>query len=428
MLHVAYLPATRPKAVLCAFFVGADDWPRLKAALPGWAILATDKRLLTPSATGVLAEVRRLKRVDVDVPVYLAGFSAGVQSVRYLLLANAHAFAGAASFDGAHARFPEPIDFQVDVWKKSLARAEAGDFSLIMTATSLAYVESLPAPYMSTRHVIERVLDLPPEGLKMGEPVVRGRAYFRLYDGANAAAHAQQQNNVMPELLAKLWAPLYAAPPALTPLPVELDLPAPSEPVSLVREGFDPLSIVWPETLSLRWRLLRWMLGELTAGVREVPDGSNDGPRIREYRKAKFYRDGKPHRAAPGPWCLMMIAAGLEAVAEGDSVPTPHVAGIEYQNDAIKEKTWISLEAARAAFIAPRAPDQGPYDLSGYVCIAGRSTTPGGWERHGMVVATPLLPDGSYATVAGNESNKVGATWHNLNDAKTRVLGFVRLP
>jgi len=406
MLNVAYHPHVRPKAVLCAFFVGADDWPRLKAALPGWAILATDQKLLTPSASGLLAEVRRLKNVDVNVPIYLAGFSAGVQSVRYLLISNAGAFAEAASLDGAHAKFPEPLDWQIETWQKALERAELGSFSLIMTATSLAYVETLPAPYMSTRHVIERVLSLPADSMKVSNPIERGRAYFRLYDGANKAAHAQQQNNVMPELLAKLWAPLYAAPPAVTPPAVT---PAPLA-------DFDPARIVWPDSLSLRWRLLRWMIGELAAKVREEPNGSNTGPRIKDYYTADTYRKGKSLRVGPTAWCLIMISFGLQEVAEkGDKLPPLRVSGIEYENDAKERGDWIDVKDAR--------PGE---DFSGYICIADRSTKTGGWERHGTVVATPFGSDGSFMTIGGNEENAVRATLHTLTEPG-RVLGFVRL-
>jgi cell wall-associated NlpC family hydrolase len=127
--------------------------------------------------------------------------------------------------------------------------------------------------------------------------------------------------------------------------------------------------------------------GEL--GVTEQPPGSNDSPRIREYRAAS----GSP---PPGPWCAYFTswAARQAGMPLGD-------AGQGFGSvDALY--SW-----AQGAGRTTESPKPGDLVV---------------WDEHIGIVES-VLPDGRLQTIEGNSSNMVARRTH----ARDGVVGFVRM-
>jgi hypothetical protein len=127
-------------------------------------------------------------------------------------------------------------------------------------------------------------------------------------------------------------------------------------------------------------------------GQAEQPPGSNDSPRIAQYRQATA---GSP---GPGPWCAYFASwacrqAGTpigENGAGGGSVDGLYA--------------WAQrVGRAEGASYTPK-----PGDL-----IV--------WDEHIGVVES-VLPDGSVKTIEGNSSDQVSRRTHPKGDA----LGFIR--
>jgi hypothetical protein len=127
--------------------------------------------------------------------------------------------------------------------------------------------------------------------------------------------------------------------------------------------------------------------GEL--GVTEQPPGSNESPRIRQYREAS----GSP---PPGPWCAYFVSwaarqAGMPIGPNGSGFGSV---------DAV----WDWAENAGRTSQQPR-----PGDLVV-------------WGEHiGIVEA--VLPDGRIQTIEGNTSNMVARRTHSPDG----VVGYVRM-
>jgi hypothetical protein len=127
--------------------------------------------------------------------------------------------------------------------------------------------------------------------------------------------------------------------------------------------------------------------GEL--GVTEQPPGSNESPRIREYRAAS----GSP---PPGPWCAYFVS-------------------------------WAARQAGTP--IGPGGSGFGSVDaVWGWAQSEGRTTDqpkPGDlivWDEHIGIVEN-VLPDGRIQTIEGNTSNMVARRTHTRDG----VVGFVRM-
>src|SRR4051812_23993886 len=127
-------------------------------------------------------------------------------------------------------------------------------------------------------------------------------------------------------------------------------------------------------------------------GQAEQPPGSNDSPRIAQYRQATAGAPG------PGPWCAYFASwacrqAGLpigEGGQGGGSVDGLYA--------------W--------------AQRVGRAEGSGYTPKPGDLIV---WDEHIGVVEN-VLPDGSVQTVEGNSSDQVSRRTHPKGDA----LGFIR--
>jgi len=129
-------------------------------------------------------------------------------------------------------------------------------------------------------------------------------------------------------------------------------------------------------------------------GQAEMPPGSNDSPRIAQYRAATAGAPG------PGPWCAYFTswACRQAGVPVGD-----HGEGFG-SVDALY--AW----AQRSGRAAPSG--------SGYVPRPGDLIV---FNQHIGIVEN-VLPDGQIQTIEGNSSDRVSRRTHPPGDA----IGFVR--
>jgi hypothetical protein len=138
-------------------------------------------------------------------------------------------------------------------------------------------------------------------------------------------------------------------------------------------------------------KMLATAAGEV--GVREAPPGSNNSPRIAEYRGATAGAPG------PGPWCAYFVSW----VAQQSGVPVgPNGQGFG-SVDALY--SW----AQQSGKALPRGAQPQPGDL-----IV--------WDEHiGMVESVDA--SGAVHTIEGNSSDQVIRRTHAAGSA----LGYVRL-
>jgi hypothetical protein len=131
-------------------------------------------------------------------------------------------------------------------------------------------------------------------------------------------------------------------------------------------------------------------------GVTEQPPGSNDSPRIAQFRQATAGAPG------PGPWCAYFVswAARNAGVPLGD-------AG---QGFGRVDDVWAWAERAGKAIPAGSGSPQ-PGDL-----IV--------WDEHIGIVES-VGPDGSIRTVEGNSSNSVAQRTYGPDGGG--AIGYVRL-
>lgn len=387
---------SNPKGLVIGWLIGPVE-PALRKALPGFAIVGDIEAPLNVTSADI-ALARKLAGVDVDCPITLVGYSAGCQSVRCALLGNLckDALANVATFDGTHASVP-PADWQLNVWRDLLAKAKAGKVGWIASCTEMTYTKTIPPGQPGratpTREVLETVLGAP---LVEGSPVIGpGKLYAEVYHSTSCdkPAHEHQGAVVMPALLGLcLGGDAWPAPaevpagPATSPSAVLASPDAPPGP-------------------SLGERAVTWCEAELAAGVREVPDGSNDSPRIREYFSIDFRRreTGEKLSLHSVPWCAAAQSFAHYSVAKGgEAYPAARISGAEMVADAIENGTWF------------------PTGKRGDLAIFVRGNV-AGWERH---VARVLSVD-PLVTIAGNESNTWKVTEHG-NDPPD-LLGFIKV-
>ncbi|HET8756636.1 MAG TPA: CHAP domain-containing protein [Solirubrobacteraceae bacterium] len=131
-------------------------------------------------------------------------------------------------------------------------------------------------------------------------------------------------------------------------------------------------------------------------GVAEQPPGSNDAPRIAQYRQATAGAPG------PGPWCAYFVswAARTAGVPLGDSG----------QGFGRVDDVYAWAQRAGKAIPAGGAPPQ-PGDL-----IV--------WDEHIGIVES-VGPDGSINTIEGNSSDRVSRRTYGSDGGG--AIGYVRL-
>jgi len=258
--------------LVVAYLVGSDLDDRMRKALPGAAIVATAE---APVQGGDLAGARRLAAMPANAPVVLVGYSAGCQAVRAHLVAGVDA-AAVVTIDGTHASKP-PAAWQLDVWRTLAANARRGARLWVTTCCLQRYVEALPQPYLATSTVLSKVLGeqalatLPTSSLALD--AYPGPRVWELHDhdlhvlaygarNTDRAAHAAQQQIVLPEVLLNYVAPFLAA------------SDADSEPTEIDLTRATPID--W--SLDFGLAVLEVAKQDLNVGFREV--GHNAGPDI----------------------------------------------------------------------------------------------------------------------------------------------------
>jgi hypothetical protein len=130
-------------------------------------------------------------------------------------------------------------------------------------------------------------------------------------------------------------------------------------------------------------------------GVAEQPPGSNDSPRIAQFRQATA-------GSGVGPWCAYFVSwAAREAGAP---------LGDQGQGFGRVDDVWAWAQRAGKAQPASAGPPQ-PGDL-----IV--------WDEH-IGIVDGVLPDGRIQTVEGNSSDQVSRRVHDASG--DGAIGYVRL-
>jgi hypothetical protein len=370
---------------------------KLREALPGWAIVVTDQAPLSVTS-GDIQAARRAVKAPVSLPVAGFAWSAGVQSLRAAIIANAVEFWGVAVFDGTHANTP-PAEWQIAVWAHLAQRAQAGLGPFVATCTGMTYTKDIPAGTKGrawpTGWVLARALGRADGGLLPGLPVDDGGLYVAAYasDAGPTAeakhAHEAQILDIAPGLLGRFFGP--------GPSPEPGDQPIFQEPATPWR---DP-------SLSLGARLVLWARAEYQTW-KDTPLGENlgpnDSPRIREYLSLPYKRrlTGQALKLRAVPWCAVAACYGFTACClPSDSPPMIRVSGLELEQDAKANHVWTQDPSPGALVIMSRP---GPT-----------------WGRHvGIVVS---VNDGTITIAAGNE----GDTWaeRDIKLGDPIILGYI---
>ena len=128
-------------------------------------------------------------------------------------------------------------------------------------------------------------------------------------------------------------------------------------------------------------------------GQKEQPPGSNDSPRIAQYRQAVA---GSP---GPGPWCAYFVSwaarqAGMP-VGEGG------------RGDASVDSMYAWAQRVGRAEGGDYKPKPGDLII---------------WDEH-MGIVEAVMPDGSVKTIEGNSSDQVIRRTHPAGSA----LGYIRM-
>lgn len=141
----------------------------------------------------------------------------------------------------------------------------------------------------------------------------------------------------------------------------------------------------------------RAALAAAELGVTEAPPGSNDSPRIAEYRQAM--------RGAPGvgPWCAYFVSW----VSRQAGTPLGETGQGFAAVDAVYAWAQRTGRAVPNSAGAPARPQPGDLIV---------------WDEH-MGLVESVDPDGTVRTIEGNSSDMVARRTHAAGSA----LGYVRL-
>jgi hypothetical protein len=136
-------------------------------------------------------------------------------------------------------------------------------------------------------------------------------------------------------------------------------------------------------------------LAQAEVGVAEQPPGSNNSPRIAQYRAATAGAPG------PGPWCAYFTSW----LARSAGVPV----GEHGQGFGSVDALYAWAQRSGRAVPASSGQNPRPGDL-----IV--------WDEHIGIVES-VRPDGSIQTIEGNSSDRVSRRVHAKGDA----LGYVKM-
>lgn len=180
---------------------------------------------------------------------------------------------------------------------------------------------------------------------------------------------------------------------------------------AFVRECLDAMNglVGWQDQhLSMAERTILWSMNEMSLGVKEVPQGSNTGPRIKDYL-SPCMRDGNRLGLSAGDWCAAFASAAQHACLVPGSVLRHdyRASGIEIEQDAKDQGQWYTLDKIAC-------PKEG--DLA----ILKRGTE--SWQRH-VCRVVDFDASGNMVTIGGNEGGTIRLTKRHIKDPA--VLGFV---
>jgi hypothetical protein len=136
-------------------------------------------------------------------------------------------------------------------------------------------------------------------------------------------------------------------------------------------------------------------MAQAEVGQAEQPPGSNNSPRIAQYRSATAGAPG------PGPWCAYFTSW----LARGAGVPV----GDHGQGFGSVDALYAWAQKSGRAIPTSSGQNPKPGDLVV-------------WDEHIGIVES-VKPDGSIQTIEGNSSDRVSRRVHAKGDA----IGYVRL-
>jgi hypothetical protein len=136
-------------------------------------------------------------------------------------------------------------------------------------------------------------------------------------------------------------------------------------------------------------------MAQAEVGQAEQPPGSNNSPRIAQYRTATAGAPG------PGPWCAYFVSW----LARQSGVPV----GDHGQGFGSVDALYAWAQKSGRAVPASSGQNPKPGDL-----IV--------WDEHIGIVES-VKPDGSIQTIEGNSSDRVSRRVHQKGDA----IGYVRM-
>lgn len=170
-------------------------------------------------------------------------------------------------------------------------------------------------------------------------------------------------------------------------------------------------------------------MAEYKAGVKEMPPGSNSGPRVIDYLSPCVRGDRNLRLGLTASnWCMGFASWCLfETLRPTDKAP-PHGyrAGVIEAVADVKDVNakwtglWKPVAAVRSGLWFPQVGDLAIYDRS----LPGRSDT--SWWRHVNRVVKFDEPSGEFVTIGGNERQKVNIDTQSIENVK--LLGFIAYP
>lgn len=373
------------KGLAIGWLIGAQCDPDLRKVLPDWSIVMSEQAPVTVTSSD-LESARKLAGVDADTPVILVGFSAGCQTVRAAIVSGiVKTLVGCAVFDGTSGQTPAPLPWQILVWAQLSELARQGKFIFVGTCTEMTYTKAIPPGQPGsgwpTRYILETATDFV---LEPGSAIQDGTLYLEAFQSSDCdkEAHIRQQREVMPTYLAKAFSG---------------DLPEPFQ-----ATVFDPSQ---DSTIRQGRRAALWTLIETSHNVHEVPDGSNDGSRIKYYFDLDYRRRGpapeKPIGLDHGEWCAALVCrANADTALPGEAYPAPRVSGIELEEDA--KETGSTTDKP----------------MQGDLAIFNRPNGTG-WAKH--VTRVLHIRGNDLLTIGGNEGNGIKITAHKINEPETFI-------
>lgn len=174
-----------------------------------------------------------------------------------------------------------------------------------------------------------------------------------------------------------------------------------------------------PFDMTLGERAVGYAVSERDDGVREVPDGSNNGPRIREYLEP-CVREGQPglgkYLAEAGAnWCAAFFwFCQSQVLTDGDPTYPYRCSGLESENDAKERGAWREVGLVLDGKWEPAEGDG---------VILKRGSLP--WQRH-MCRFMRRVNENFFETIGGNEGNTIKVTLRRYDDPA--LLGFIAMP